>query len=677
MNSSKIARTQSLDQRLERQNWQLLPPARLAAKHSRPALNSTSSRIVSGSRAVLLGLLALLLLAADVPAQVTNHPVDWVGGDVFAANGNGSYQVWHSANPSAPNPSYGSQPEQIIMDGLGGVTGGCGFDLAYRFFGTNVANTQVDRYSIANAHPLVQSIPGNNQGDGASSSQSVAFDAGPNLYIGYAGGATGGLGKIEQWIKNTTTGLYAFNQPFFVPVDGTAGPGWIDLAADGHTIFYTSQTRKIYKFDSNVAVSSSNPVVWADLSTLNGQNRIGTLYAIKILGPNYDGSNGVLVADKGNVKLIRASGGVITSFQVFKFNPLANLQALTLDSFDPLTTAWVGDASATTKNLLRFNISTGTTQATINTGAGVGGVCLDGGFNGAQLAFQPSTTIPKAVFPLTPTNNTLVFTSPLTGETLTATLRNLQNPVTVTIRDSLVPSSIAMSDPAVFSFNPGNPDQGSLVPGNMPCDQTLTTLAGFSNTCEVLAFEANPNSGFSSPDIIISTNQLEDTPNLRLLSNLDEDGTDGVVNYPLSAKNCVLTVNKQSVAGGFDTPTYQICSFSPADGTSFTKGANATITFKLNVAPTGQCSNSGNNNTPTGLKPLLMIEQLQTNGTAPANIPVLIAGNSGGPPIMTLSGNTYQLQVKETDMTAGFTYLATVIDLTGTIPSVSSTFILQ
>jgi hypothetical protein len=642
-------------------------------------MQRTSSRIVSGSRAVLLGLLALLMLAADVPAEVTSHSVDWVGGDVFAASGNGSYQVWHSANPSAANPSYGSQPEQIITDGLGGVTGGCGFDLAYRFFGTNVAHTFVDRYSIANAHPLVQQIPNSSTG---SASQSVAFDAGlpdSNLYIGYAGGASGGIGTIEQWTKNTATGLYAFyGRSFSVPVDGTAGPGWIDLAADGRTIFYTSQTRKIYKFDSSAPVSSFNPVVWADLSTLNGQNRIGTLYAIKILGPSYDGSNGVLVADKGNVKLIKASNGTITSFQVFKFN-LSNLQALTLDSFNPLTTAWVGDASATTKNLLRFNISTGSVGATISTGVGVGGVCLGAGFNGAQLAFQPSNVpnFQATSFNLTPASNTLTYQSPFTGETLKATLRNLQNPVTVTIRDSLVPFSIAMSDPTVFSFNPGNPNQGSPVPGNMPCDQTLTTLAGFLNTCEVLAFEANPNSGFSSPDMIISTNLSEDTPNLRLLSNLDEDGTDGVVNYPLSAKNCVLTVNQQSVLGGFAAPTYQICSFSPADGTFFTKGPNATITFKLNVAPTGQCSNSGNNNTPTGLRPLLMIVQLQTDDTAPASIPVLIAGNSGGPPIMTLSGNTYQLQVKETNMKAGFTYLATVIDLTGTIPSVSSTFILQ
>src|SRR5207245_949417 len=99
--------------------------------------------------------------------------------------------------------------------------------------------------------------------------------------------------------------------------------------------------------------------------------------------------------------------------------------------------------------------------------------------------------------------------------------------------------------------------------------------------------------------------------------------------------------------------------------------------FTLDVAKTGQCGN--NQTTPTFLKPLLLIVQLPVNGVtpAPASIQVLIAGKSGGPPVMTLSGNTYQLQVKTTDIPSGFTYLATVIDLSGTIPSISSHFTMQ
>ena len=644
------------------------------------------------ARTTLAALVMLLFtIAGDLHAQVTNHSIDWVGGDVFVGKvtntSPASYQVWHSANPNASRPSYTN--EQLVKDGLNGTTAGCGFDLAYRFFGTNLAQSLVDRYAIANAHPVVQQLS-----HGSSSSQSVVLDAGPNMFIGYAGSNT-----IEQWTKDMTSGLYTFNQSFTgLPVD-SSGPGWLDLASDGHTIFYTSQGRKIYQFDTSATiVPGTNPLLWADLSTLNGSNNRGTLFAIRILpngGPN--ATNGVLVADQNNVKLVKASGGVITSVQVFKFNPLANLQALTLDAFSPATTFWVGDASATSNNLLRYNMSTGKTEVTLSTGAGVGGVCQDGGFNAAQLAYQPLNTgtphnstpnFQTAVFNLSPpsqnnpNSNTLVFTSPFTGETLTATLPGLSTNVAVTIRDSLVDPSVALSDPTVFSFNPGNPTQGSPVAGNMPCDQTFTGLPriGYTRTCEVLAFEANPNTGFSLPNIQLAGPQPDTTGNLRLLSNLDEDGTDGIVDYPLTGRNCVLTVNQQQVLGGFQNPTYQICSFSPGD-TTLSKAQNSTITFTLKVAPSGQCLNSGNNNTPTFLQPLLMINQFQQTfqgvKPAPVNIAVHIAGNSGGPPIMTLSGNTYQLQVKTDDMPPGFSYLVTVIDLSSTIPSVSSTITLQ
>ena len=645
---------------------------------------------------VLLPL--LLALAGNLSAQVTNNPVDWVGGDVFAgslkATGGATYQVWHSGNPNASKPSY--TVEQTITDAASGTAAGCGFDLAYRFFGTNFTNTLVDRYSIANAHPLVEQVSSHS---GLTLPQSVALDAGPNLFIGYAGGASGGSGKIEQWQKDVSTGEYThFVGAFPVPVDNS-GPGWIDLAPpslafpDG-LIFYTSQGRIIRTLDP----STGNTAVWADLSTLNGNLSKGTLYAIRILGPSGNGNDGVLVADQVNVKLIKASGGVITSVTVFKFSSLSNLQALTLDlstqatgpntgtgQLSP-TTFWVGDATATSNNLVRYNMSTGKTEATLSTGAGVGGVCVDGAFNAAQFAFQQpggnnAPNFQTQTFPLTPANNTLQFTSPFTGETVTATLRNLKNNVTVTLRDSLVPFEVGMSDPTVYFLNPGAPTNPiPTIPGNWPCDHTLTDIAGYphdssTGLCEVLSFEANPNSGFSSPDMITDTGQVEDTLNLAVLSNAADNVTTGVVKYPTLSRNCVLTINQQPTTGGVNTPKYTICSFSPADNAVISKSAgNSTITFNLKVNLTGQCLNSGNQGVPDFLKPLLIIDQLQTDGSAPKNIDVLIAGSSGGPPVMTFSGNTYQLQVKTTDIPTGFTYLATVIDLTGNINIISSHF---
>jgi hypothetical protein len=635
----------------------------------------------------LLALPAMLLLSTGLRAQ--SNPADWSVGDVFAGTGNGSYQVWHSANPSAKNPSYTIL--QTINDGTanggstnGGATAGCAFDLAYRFFGTNSTNGFVDRYAIDNGdnnHSIAQQLSSNS---GASLTESVVFDGGKNLFIGYAGGAAGGFGTIEHWAKDTnpaslTFGRYTFvPNAFSVPVDNT-GPGWIDSAADGHTIFYTSQGRKIYQFDSSQPVSANNPVIWADLSTLSGNNSNGTLYAIKILGPNYDGSNGVLVADQGNVKLITAASGVITSVQVFKFKQNSNLQALTLDAFNPTTTFWVGDAS--TNNLIQFNYSTGKTIVTLNTGAGttLGGVCADGSFSGAEVA---KNLITAQTFSLTPASNTVTFTSPFTGAVFTATLPGLANNVTETLRDSVVDSSFALSDSTVFSFNLGNPSFGvSTVPGNLVCDQTLTSAAGYPNSCEVFELEANPNSGFSGTSVVINGpgNVPDSLTNPRLIRNLGEDITDDIdLSGTKSPGKCVYTVNQQTSNSGFE-----ICDggfSSPAGGTSFNKNQTSSIPFKFNVAPTGQCPSG---KSPTNLQPLLLIVQIQPSPgsgdptPAPVDIPVIVAGNSGGPPTFVLSGNTWQLQVKTSNMAAGFTYVATMVDLTATIPAISVTFSLN
>jgi hypothetical protein len=645
----------------------------------------TATRKFAG---LVLLVLATVLFTLPTRLFAQNNPVDWSVGDVFAAtgNGNGSYEVWHSSNPAAKSPTY--TKIQTINDGNaqggstnGGSAAGCAFDLAYRFFGTNLTNTLVDRYAIDNgdnSHSIVQQLASQSSG---KSSQSVVFDAGKNLFVGYSGGASGGNGTIEQWAKDTnpadfatTLGEYTFVASFSVPIDNT-GPGWIDLAADGHTIFYTSQGRKIYQFDSSEPVSpGTNPVVWADLSTLSGGGNSGVLYAIRILGPNYDGSNGVLVADASNVKLITAANGVITSSQIFKFNHESNLQALTLDAFNPTTTFWVGDASS--NDLIQFNMSTGKNIVTLNTGNGttLGGVCVDGGFSGAELNSRQVNTQTLA---FTPTNNTQSYTSPITQAVFTATLLGLGNNVTATVRDSLVDSSVALSDPTVFSFNFGNPNFGTeMVPGNIPCDQTLTG----AGTCEIFEFEANPNSGFSASSVVINgpRNLPETGPNLnlRLVRHLDEDITHAI-DLSDTRSNCVYTVNQQTFGA------YDICGggfSSPAAGQNFVKNQTATIDFKFNVSPTGQCP-SGKG--PTNLQPLLMIVQNQPppgHGQptpAPVVIPIIVAGNSGGYPIFALSGNTWQLQVKTTNMAAGFTYVATMVDLTATIPAISVTFTLK
>lgn len=600
------------------------------------------------------------LCMIPIQALAQNNPVDWVVGDVFVGTGNGSYQVWHSANPTATNPTY--TLVQTINDGSSGATAGCGFDPAYRFFGTNFTQTLVDRYAIDNGDngtSVVDQMPAHI----GTHTQSVALDATNHLYIGYAGGASGGFGTIEQWTKSPVTGLYTWTQSFNVPVDNTVGPGWIDLASDGVTIFYTSAGRTIRTYNTQTQTAGA-------YATLSGA---GTLYAIRILPPG-NGNGGVLVADQSNVKLVTSAGVQ----QKFNFGGNNNLQALSLDPLIP-TAFWVGDASS--NNFFRYDMNTNK-KVSLQTGTGsLGGICLDGGFTAAELSGQTVNTQTFALSPPTqtnPTSNTFSFTT-LTGSTYTSTLADLQNNVTVTVRNSLVDASVAQSDPTVFSFNPGNPGFGTTqVPGNMVCDQKVTTAAGFPGKCEVFEFEANPNAGFTVTNTQITppgnvTITADD--NLRLLRNLDEDITNDVDISGTKTK-CVYTINKQ-----ITNSAYEICgdSFSsPANGQSFVANQTSTITFKFKVSPFGQCPNG---QSPSFLQPLLMIVQLQptVNGVTPAPVPqqVIVAGNSGGPPIFVLSGNTWQLQVKTTNWAPGFTYVASMIDLTGTIHALNVTFTLN
>jgi hypothetical protein len=605
-----------------------------------------------------------LFIALTVRSGSGADLVDWAVGDVFVAAGNGTYQVWHSANPAASKPSY--TKAQTLDDGVvpaGGATAGCTFDSAYRLFTTNFTNSDVVRFSIDGTHGPISDIAT----AGLRQSESVAFDGHGNIFVGYAGTNASGTGLA----KYSHDGALLSS---FSPTVENRGVDWIDVASDGQTIFYTSEGRKIFTFDTATLVSS----VYADLSTLHGAGTSGKLFAIRVLPPG-DGSGGVLVADQSNVKLVKASGGVIESVQILKLKGETNLQALSLDPINPAR-FWAGDASS--NDFIRFDMSTGTTVATLNTGAStvLGGICVDGGFSAAQNFAPPARG--TQTFPVTPASNTISFTSPFTGTVFTATLANLQNNVTVTVHDSLVDPSVAASDSTVFSFNPGNGTTVSSFPGPLPCNQTLTTQAGKPNTCEVFEFETNPSLDASvisnvevCPPSGCGTTLDVANSNPRLLRNLDEDITDGINTYPLSGtkRNCVYTVNEQTFTNGAHSCGFQ----SPSQGQAITKTQGSSIPFKfVAVGKGGTCPPSGSGSLGAGtILPLLMITQL-VPPDAPVSDQVIVKGKSGGPPTFVFSGNTWQLQVDSSNLPIG-NYLATVIDLFNVIPAFGVNFSLR
>jgi hypothetical protein len=637
------------------------------------------SRITHGMCRVF-GVLWLALLMFAVAALAANPP-DWTVGDIFVATGNGGYQVYHSANPGAPNPSYTLL--QTFSDGLGGKTAGCAFDSAYRLFGTNFDYAKVDQYSIDFGHGVGSQIT-----TAVPNPESAVFDNKGNLFVGHGNSPTPGNGTIEEWHRDAdpqspTFGTYQPVTSFTVAVENR-GTDWIDLASDPVTgvitIYYTSEGRKIFTFNTGNNAAG----IFADLGQPGLPNY--TLFALRIL------SNGdVLVADKKNIKRVKLGGTVVKTYDA---SGQDDWEVLSLDpnggSF------WAGDA--TTHKFYRFNIATGAVEAgPYSTNASLGGICVYGGFSQAQPAPSSPQTAILSLSAATPTATTVFTTGD--GSKLTASLiyDPTSGPVNVklTLRSTFVHPSVGLSDPTVFGIYAGNNIQ-TQVPGNMPCVQNSNPSSTNFGLCEVFELEANENSGFLPSNYYLTLGS--DFPcsssapgstfpcsNPRIVRNLNEDVTSSIDCCSTKTIKCIFTINQQT------TPKASVCpGFSPATGSIFSRGQSAVFKFQAVAGDTSLCKNGPFLLT---LDPLLLLVQVPPTGTitpAPTAFFVDIKGNSGGPPIFTLGGTnsngnntTYQLQVNTTNLPPG-TYFWTVIDLgctssTGctTIPAFGTTFTIQ
>jgi hypothetical protein len=118
------------------------------------------------------------------------------------------------------------------------------------------------------------------------------------------------------------------------------GSDWIDLAANQTTLFYTSEGRRVLRFDIG-----TNTQMADFASGLPGSNA----FALRILPPG-DGSGGVLVADTQTVVRLDGSGAVAQQYDAPGED---NWFALNLDPNG--TSFWSGDFR--TNNFYRFNIA--------------------------------------------------------------------------------------------------------------------------------------------------------------------------------------------------------------------------------------------------------------------------------------------------------------------------------
>ena len=300
-------------------------------------------------------LTAAAALLAGVGLSTPANADNWQIGDVFAAIAGGQYNVFQN----------NGIPVETITDGLGGFTTGCAFNndrsLLYT---TNFSNTMVPVYSAIHAHAIAPVINTSAQSPGGDS-ESVAFYADGSFTVGHPDGND----ALQQY-DNTNT----FVTSFFPDVSGGRGVDWHDPAVDQDTVFYTSESRTVRRFDIGI---NAQGALFAALAADGG-----VAFALRLLPPG-DGTGGLLVADTGNIKRLNGAGAVSQTYDVGGEDNWFSL------SLDPNGTSfWAGDS--TTGNFYRFAIAGGVELGPIVSGATPGnftGLCVLGEPAAAVVAF--------------------------------------------------------------------------------------------------------------------------------------------------------------------------------------------------------------------------------------------------------------------------------------------------
>ena len=275
------------------------------------------------------------------PAGAESPPT-WRAGDVFVAVGNGAYQVYDRAGGL----------KHLLSSERGGYTTDCGFNPAGdRLYTTNYTHSQVVVYD-GKDREIVQTIDAGEISPKGHSS-ALVFDAAGNFYVGHPDG-----NALIHKYNDSGMLLDAYE----VAVEDR-GSNWIDLAADQRTLFYTSEGRRIRRYDAVAQVQL------ADFAVLDDE---GHAAALRLLPPG-DGSGGLLVADGSQIKRLDARGDVV---QAYDDAGRDDWFALNLDGNG--TSFWAADSA--TDMIYRFRIATGQVERRLKTGAGesIFGVCVKG-----------------------------------------------------------------------------------------------------------------------------------------------------------------------------------------------------------------------------------------------------------------------------------------------------------
>lgn len=254
-------------------------------------------------------------------------------GDLFVAIGSGRVQ-WRRSD--------GSLISTLTTAGTGYTTGMMVNRNSNKLYVTNFSS---DRVSVFDPNGSLLGTYGNGY---YSHPESILFDASGNAYVGQADG-------YKDILKFNPSG--SLIRQFDV---GThwRGSDWIELAADQCTMYYTSESYTIKRF--NVCTNSQYTDFTSGLH--------GYAYALRLLP-----TGGLLVADTADIHRLNSSGAIIRTYDASGEN---NWFALNIAPNG--TSFWSADL--TTADVFRFDIETGAQIMAFDAGYGtsVGGLAVVG-----------------------------------------------------------------------------------------------------------------------------------------------------------------------------------------------------------------------------------------------------------------------------------------------------------
>jgi streptogramin lyase len=280
--------------------------------------------------AALLAAVFLLRLRPD--AQIPTLPLphlQFQTGDVMVSLENGPVQWWlpNGTLNRTLNPQVAGTGEGMAFDAAGSLY------VARWCIGTCVGGNTVERYdTLGLSHGAI--------GTGYDCSpHTIVFDGPGNAYVGQAG-CTGTILKFAPDFSGPTD--------TFAVAGEVAAVFWMDLAADGCTMFYTSYGPNVKRYDLCTRMQLPD----FNVAALPG----GATQDLRVLP---DG--GVIVSSGQVIARLNAAGVLVQTYSAPLETFWSGLDLVGDGTF------WAGNYESS--NVLRFNLATGAVVSRITTGS--------------------------------------------------------------------------------------------------------------------------------------------------------------------------------------------------------------------------------------------------------------------------------------------------------------------